>query len=114
MTLNKAYKARHELSELGRCGLVSMFAIILRDGSIYFGIVAFANLVNISTFYYPEPFLRGALCTFASGVSVTMVSRLVLNLHRIADTGLYTSHIITCQLEAFVPSVAENLPSGGS
>ncbi|KAE9406242.1 hypothetical protein BT96DRAFT_972023 [Gymnopus androsaceus JB14] len=51
MTLNKAYKARHELSELGRCGLVSMFAIILRDGSIYFGIVAFANLVNISTFY---------------------------------------------------------------
>jgi len=62
MTLHKAYKARYELRLEG----LSMVAIILRDGSIYFGVMAFANLINISTFYYPDPFLRGALCTFAS------------------------------------------------
>lgn len=27
------------------------------------------------------------------------MSRLMLNLHQIADAGLYTSHMITCQLE---------------
>ncbi|KAE9406238.1 hypothetical protein BT96DRAFT_1015011 [Gymnopus androsaceus JB14] len=94
MTLHKAYKARHELQLEG----LSLVAIILRDGSIYFGVMAFANLINISTYYYPDPFLRGALCTFASGMSVTMLSRLMLNLHRIADSGIFTSHITTCQL----------------
>ncbi|KAJ3907297.1 hypothetical protein F5879DRAFT_548402 [Lentinula edodes] len=64
MTLHKAYKTRYELrQERLRIPLV---VIILRDGSIYFGVMALANLINISTFYYPDPFLRGALCTFAS------------------------------------------------
>ncbi|KAJ3745701.1 hypothetical protein DFH05DRAFT_1523972 [Lentinula detonsa] len=104
MTLHKAYKTRHELrQERLRIPLV---VIILRDGSIYFGVMALANLVNISTFYYPDPFLRGALCTFASSMSVTMMSRLMINLHKIAETGLYTSHITTCQLGTYSVFVA--------
>ncbi|GAW07861.1 hypothetical protein LENED_009881 [Lentinula edodes] len=106
MTLHKAYKTRYELrQERLRIPLV---VIILRDGSIYFGVMALANLINISTFYYPDvrlayilelqrylaeakyaqPFLRGALCTFASSMSVTIMSRLMLNLHQISETGL--------------------------
>jgi len=103
MTLTKAYKTRNEL----RLDELSLADIVLRDGSIYFGVMAVSNLINISTFYYPDPFLRGALCTFASCMSVTMMSRLMLNLHRIADSGLFTSHITTCQLgthSAFVPT----------
>ncbi|KAJ3985970.1 hypothetical protein F5890DRAFT_1067195 [Lentinula detonsa] len=69
-------------------------------------VMALANLVNISTFYYPDPFLRGALCTFASSMSVTMMSRLMINLHKIAETGLYTSHITTCQLGTYSVFVA--------
>ncbi|KAJ3714561.1 hypothetical protein DFJ43DRAFT_880065 [Lentinula guzmanii] len=104
MTLHKAYKTRHELrQERLRIPLV---VIILRDGSIYFGVMALANLVNISTFYYPDPFLRGALCTFASSMSVTMMSRLMINLHKIAETGLYTSHITTCQLGTYSVFIA--------
>ncbi|KAJ3970990.1 hypothetical protein EV361DRAFT_913470 [Lentinula raphanica] len=104
MTLHKAYKTRHDLrQERLRIPLV---VIILRDGSIYFGVMALANLINISTFYYPDPFLRGALCTFASSMSVTMMSRLMLNLHKIAETGLYTSHITTCQLGTYSVFVA--------
>ncbi|KAJ3709678.1 hypothetical protein C8R42DRAFT_413207 [Lentinula raphanica] len=49
MTLHKAYKTRHDLrQERLRIPLV---VIILRDGSIYFGVMALANLINISTFY---------------------------------------------------------------
>ncbi|KAF9077915.1 hypothetical protein BDP27DRAFT_1441256 [Rhodocollybia butyracea] len=124
MTLRKAQKTRHEL-HLERRG-ISLITIILRDGSMYFGVMAFANLINISTFYYPdvrapEPhtnlhgtrtnpaqqqFLRGAMSTFASATSVTMMSRLMLNLHQIASSGLYTSHITTCQIGAYSTFVA--------
>ncbi|KAJ3992087.1 hypothetical protein F5050DRAFT_1811852 [Lentinula boryana] len=128
MTLHKAYKTRHELrQERLRIPLVviilrdgmeysesiliviakaSNLLLFLRVGSIYFGVMALANLVNISTFYYPDPFLRGALCTFASSMSVTMMSRLMINLHKIAETGLYTSHITTCQLGTYSVFVA--------
>ncbi|KAJ3928861.1 MAG: hypothetical protein NXY57DRAFT_901213, partial [Lentinula lateritia] len=115
MTLHKAYKTRYELrQERLRIPLV---VIILRDGSV----MALANLINISTFYvrdqnslslqsfltgYCIPFLRGALCTFASSMSVTIMSRLMLNLHQISETGLYTSHITTCQLGTYSAFVA--------
>ncbi|KAJ4479609.1 hypothetical protein C8J55DRAFT_429355 [Lentinula edodes] len=100
MTLHKAYKTRYELrQERLRIPLV---VIILRDGSV----MALANLINISTFYYAQPFLRGALCTFASSMSVTIMSRLMLNLHQISETGLYTSHITTCQLGTYSAFVA--------
>ncbi|KIK61902.1 hypothetical protein GYMLUDRAFT_243067 [Collybiopsis luxurians FD-317 M1] len=47
MTLYRAYKTRHILRELR----VSLLVIILRDGSLYFGMMAFVNAINISTFY---------------------------------------------------------------
>ncbi|KAJ3895201.1 hypothetical protein GG344DRAFT_62327 [Lentinula edodes] len=91
MTLHKAYKTRYELrQERLRIPLV---VIILRDGSIYFGI-----LIYLAEAKYAQPFLRGALCTFAS--------RLMLNLHEISETGLYTSHITTCQLGTYSAFVA--------
>ncbi|KAJ6624751.1 hypothetical protein B0H10DRAFT_2005981 [Mycena sp. CBHHK59/15] len=39
------------------------------------------------------PFVKGGLSTFATSVSVTMTSRLMLNLHAFADRGLYTEAI---------------------
>ncbi|KIK54771.1 hypothetical protein GYMLUDRAFT_48469 [Collybiopsis luxurians FD-317 M1] len=99
MTLHRAYQTRHELRIIRRLR-VSLVVIILRDGSLYFAGMAIANAINISTFYYPLPYLRGSLTTFASSISVTMMSRLIFNLHKIANSGLYTSHITTVQLQA--------------
>ncbi|KIK61907.1 hypothetical protein GYMLUDRAFT_42328 [Collybiopsis luxurians FD-317 M1] len=97
MMLYRAYRTRHELRILRQLR-VSLFVIVVRDGSLYFGIMALANALNISTFYYPLPYVRASLSTFASGISITMMSRLFFNLHQIAESGLYTSHIMTVQL----------------
>ncbi|KAF8189438.1 hypothetical protein K438DRAFT_1935974 [Mycena galopus ATCC 62051] len=57
-------------------------ALVLQDGALYFGAIAFANLCNILTFYFAGPILGGSLSTFASSLSVVMMARLILNLHR--------------------------------
>ncbi|ETW76064.1 hypothetical protein HETIRDRAFT_119296 [Heterobasidion irregulare TC 32-1] len=48
------------------------------SGAMYFCAMGLAELANIFTFYDP---LRGTLSTFATCISVTMMSRLILNLH---------------------------------
>ncbi|KIK54639.1 hypothetical protein GYMLUDRAFT_249356 [Collybiopsis luxurians FD-317 M1] len=50
MILYRAYKTRHELQFL-RQTKISLLVIVLRDGTVYFGMMAFANAINISTFY---------------------------------------------------------------
>ncbi|KAI0937555.1 hypothetical protein AcW1_001597 [Taiwanofungus camphoratus] len=52
---------------------------------MYFAVMASVNLANTLTFYVLQPLLRGVLSTLASSVSVTMMSRLMLNLHEIAS-----------------------------
>ncbi|KIK61906.1 hypothetical protein GYMLUDRAFT_243071 [Collybiopsis luxurians FD-317 M1] len=73
---------------------IPLMIIILPDGSAYFSVMTFANAINISLFYSPVPSVRASLTT----ISVTMMSRLIFNLHKIADSGLHTSHIATLQL----------------
>ncbi|KAJ6622843.1 hypothetical protein B0H10DRAFT_2013005 [Mycena sp. CBHHK59/15] len=67
--------------------------LMLRDGALYFVAMALANLSNIISFYIGGPFVKGGLSTFATSVSVTMTSRLMVNLHAFADRGLYTEAI---------------------
>ncbi|KAF7368466.1 hypothetical protein MVEN_00169800 [Mycena venus] len=66
--------------------------VVVRDGAMYFGLMALSNLANIATYYLVEywPFLPGALATFANCMSVTMISRLILNLHEHAHDGILT------------------------
>ncbi|KAJ6613161.1 hypothetical protein B0H10DRAFT_2222475 [Mycena sp. CBHHK59/15] len=90
----------------GRDAHMPLHMLILRDGAMYFAGMALANLCNIITFYVrtppssalpsnqttnnPQmagPILRGSLSTFASCVSVTMMARLMLNLHAEAEAG---------------------------
>jgi len=70
---------------------IPITALILRDGAMYFAMMALVNLSNIITFYVGDPFFKGCLSGFASSVSVTMMSRLMLNLHEVADVGLYST-----------------------
>ncbi|KAI9459159.1 hypothetical protein BJY52DRAFT_384051 [Lactarius psammicola] len=66
---------------LSGMGLLDVF---LRDGALYFAVMALANLANIFTFYFSRPALKGFLSTPASCVSVTLCSRLVLHLYEVA------------------------------
>ncbi|KAJ3983793.1 hypothetical protein F5890DRAFT_1520963 [Lentinula detonsa] len=87
-TLYQTHKSRHTMGMSLHIPLVSL---MLRDGAIYFAVMALANLSNILTFYLAAPFLRGSLSTFSSCISVTMMSRLMLNLHGSARTGIFTT-----------------------
>ncbi|KAJ7624870.1 hypothetical protein FB45DRAFT_1030991 [Roridomyces roridus] len=70
---------------------MNLHRLIVRDGALYFGIIALANLVNIMTYYVDSQSIRPAsLTTFANCMSATMTSRLLLNLHEEADTGVLT------------------------
>ncbi|KAF8997738.1 hypothetical protein BDQ17DRAFT_1411320 [Cyathus striatus] len=77
---------------------IPLLSLVLRDGKVFYimltifdSAIALANLSNILTFYLCGPFLRGALSTFASSISVTMMSRIMLNLHQNADVGIYSN-----------------------
>jgi len=93
LTIAKTWNGRHEHG-ITRIS-VPIIRLIFRDGSIYFAVMALANLSNILTFYLGSPFIRGGLSTFASSISVTMMSRLMLNLHQSADIGIYSTGIYT-------------------
>ncbi|KAF5324107.1 hypothetical protein D9619_011386 [Psilocybe cf. subviscida] len=82
LTIFKTWTARHDhsITEIS----IPLITLLLRDGSIYFAVMAFCNLANILTFYFAEasayrfpvvdlennvifqPFMRGGLSTFAS------------------------------------------------
>jgi len=90
LTLHKTYKMRprHDFTPLRRINIVSL---VLRDGAVYYAVMVLANLANILTFYLTGPLLKGCLSSFASCISVTMMSRLMLNLHSTRTTGILST-----------------------
>ncbi|KAK6984076.1 hypothetical protein R3P38DRAFT_3109007 [Favolaschia claudopus] len=65
----------------------NLHVLVVRDGAI----MALANLANIATYYLVDywPLIPGALATFANCISITMISRLILNLLEQADEGIF-------------------------
>ncbi|KAK0454091.1 uncharacterized protein EV420DRAFT_1765901 [Desarmillaria tabescens] len=101
LTFYTAYKNRTEN--------IPLLYLVFRDGVIYYAAMALATLSNVLTFYLAgvalllccitpmltlliKLFLRGGLSSFASSVSVTLMSRLVLNLHQTTDTGVVSDN----------------------
>ncbi|KAF9252457.1 hypothetical protein L218DRAFT_711440 [Marasmius fiardii PR-910] len=98
LTIYKTWRERPR----GRIGVsdgrmyMPLLTLVLRDGAVYYAVMALANFVNIMTFYFAGPFLRGSLSTFSSCIAATMMSRLMLNLHRSApDEGIMSTVSIT-------------------
>ncbi|KAH9924195.1 uncharacterized protein B0H18DRAFT_1012769 [Fomitopsis serialis] len=91
LTMYKTWKTR--LLHSSRTDKLDLLSLISRDGAMYFAVMASVNLANTLTFYLLQPLLRGVLSTFASSVSVTMMSRLMLNLHESA--GIRSTPTIT-------------------
>lgn len=65
--------------------------VIFQDGAMYFGAMALISIPNILTYYSDSVAIRGSLCTFTSCISVTLISRLMLNLHKTIDTGIFST-----------------------
>ncbi|KAJ4494517.1 hypothetical protein C8J55DRAFT_414911, partial [Lentinula edodes] len=86
-TLYQTYKSRHTMGMSLHIPLVSL---MLRDGVSYHA-VRLQSLIKLLMIYVLQPFLRGSLSTFASCMSVTMMSRLMLNLHSSARIGIFST-----------------------
>ncbi|EKM56620.1 uncharacterized protein PHACADRAFT_253831 [Phanerochaete carnosa HHB-10118-sp] len=89
LTILKTYKERFRYAAVARGN--DLLSLIVRDGAIYFAIMACAQCANSLTYYFCPPALIGTLCTFASAISVSMMSRLMLNLRRTAPSGHATT-----------------------
>jgi len=109
MTVLKAYQIHHEM-KASNSGM-PLFSMLIRDGTIYFFFMALANFVNIIMFYSSGPFEKGSLAPFASCLSVTLMSRLMLNLHEAANGGLYISYADTLSLEVWRAQRADTVIS---
>ncbi|KAJ7080172.1 hypothetical protein B0H15DRAFT_487585 [Mycena belliarum] len=72
---------------------------MLTDGAMYFGIIVVTNLANLTTFYLGDVLLSGFLSWFTTSLSVTLLSRLMLNLHEAAQLGTGSTEPDTIDLE---------------
>ncbi|KAF8139244.1 hypothetical protein K438DRAFT_1805207 [Mycena galopus ATCC 62051] len=59
---------------------IGLATVLLRDGSLYFGVMLLSNLSNIATFLLGTPYTRGIATTFTNTISSVMITRLMLNL----------------------------------
>ncbi|KAL4246339.1 hypothetical protein ABKN59_009105 [Abortiporus biennis] len=86
LTIMKTYQERRTCHSaiLGRMG--SLIDLIYKDGAIYFGIMASVNIANTITFYTLPPALQACLSRLASSISVSLITRLILNLRKQAFT----------------------------
>ncbi|KAJ7501238.1 hypothetical protein B0H11DRAFT_2189146 [Mycena galericulata] len=78
---------RHAVTYHRTVGLISgsLFPIMVRDGASYFGVLCVVNVANIVMLYSGDIITADSLVWFASAISVTMISRLMLNLHDAAN-----------------------------
>lgn len=94
LTLSRIFKIRGMLRSpyliMSRKNTVD---IIFQDGAMYFGAMTLSNIPNIVMFYCGSGINKFSLATFTSCMSVTLVSRLTLNLHKSIDTGIFTTPI---------------------
>ncbi|KAF8874534.1 hypothetical protein BD779DRAFT_250683 [Infundibulicybe gibba] len=64
LTLIKTWRAAWNIDI--RKQRLPVITLLLRDGAIYFAVMALSNLANILTFYFCGPFLRGGLSAFST------------------------------------------------
>ncbi|KAG2097005.1 uncharacterized protein F5147DRAFT_715690 [Suillus discolor] len=79
-------------------GLLRLFAFsreniidtMFHDGVMFFGAMTLTNIPNILSYYSGSVGLRGSFCTFTGCISVTLICRLMLDLHQTFDAGIFS------------------------
>jgi len=89
LTVYQTCKSRG-LSRLRLVTRRNILDVMFHDGVMYFGAMTLCNIPNIVMYYYGPAVIRGnvGLSIFTSCMSVTLISRLMLNLHKSADSGI--------------------------
>ncbi|KAG2151162.1 uncharacterized protein EDB93DRAFT_297523 [Suillus bovinus] len=90
LTVFRTWKTRG----LPRFSLISrkdILDVIFHDGVIYFAGMALVNLPNTLTYFSGPDIIIGNLNAFTTCISVTLISRLMLNLHKCIDTGILST-----------------------
>ncbi|KAJ7018177.1 hypothetical protein C8F04DRAFT_1405097 [Mycena alexandri] len=88
LTLYRAYADRSTASVIPR----SLVQCMMLDGTMYFGIIVVAHVGDVLTIYLGDEIISGILSWWTTSLSVTLISRLNLNLHRVASRNLGTLH----------------------
>ncbi|KAJ6468128.1 hypothetical protein C8R47DRAFT_1200993 [Mycena vitilis] len=73
LTLYKVFSRR-------RPNGTDLLTVLLRDGSVYFGVMVMSNVSNILTFVLGTSYTRGIATTFTNIISSIMITRLMLNI----------------------------------
>ncbi|KAJ7624336.1 hypothetical protein DFH06DRAFT_755755 [Mycena polygramma] len=73
LTLYKVFSRRRPNS-------TDLLTVLLRDGSVYFGVMVMSNVSNILTFVLGTSYTRGIATTFTNIISSIMITRLMLNI----------------------------------
>ncbi|KAJ7734026.1 hypothetical protein DFH07DRAFT_130697 [Mycena maculata] len=89
----------------------SLWTVMIRDGAMYFGMISLANLANILVFYLGDSNTAGGLSWCTSAISVTMMVRLMLNLHQAAAPDEGSTH--TTNLESIRFAYSRTMPEDG-
>ncbi|KAJ7149553.1 hypothetical protein C8R46DRAFT_1358649 [Mycena filopes] len=76
LTVWRAYTDRSAASMIKG----SLIQRMMRDGAMYFGIIVLANVADVLTIYLGDDIISGILSWWTTSLSVTLVSRLNLNL----------------------------------
>ncbi|KAG2138508.1 hypothetical protein DEU56DRAFT_944941 [Suillus clintonianus] len=94
LTVHRTSKTRGLLRlRLATAGKRNVLDIMFHDGALYFGAMTLCNIPNILMYYSGSGVIRGSLglTTFTSCISVTLISRLMLNLHKSIDSGILST-----------------------
>ncbi|KAH8810473.1 hypothetical protein DL96DRAFT_1627287 [Flagelloscypha sp. PMI_526] len=82
LTVVKSYQGMNKSGGVGMKSQMPLLNVMVRDGTLYFLAITLANAANVGSFYLGSSRMRGSLSTFASSISVSLASRIILNLHK--------------------------------
>ncbi|KAI0340397.1 hypothetical protein BDW22DRAFT_1430992 [Trametopsis cervina] len=84
----------YKVVSTGRMGQRSLFDVIIRDGAMYFGMIAAFNVCTILTLVLGRPLIRAMTSTLTNVISTSLISRLMFN---IRDPNLTGRRLTTSQ-----------------
>ncbi|KAG1809957.1 uncharacterized protein HD556DRAFT_1316932 [Suillus plorans] len=91
LTVTRALKIRGLLRLSLTKSRRNIIAVMFQDGVMFFGVMTLFEIPNILTYYHGSDIVRGSLRTFTNCMSVTLISRLMLNLHKSVDAGILSA-----------------------
>jgi len=77
-----------------RAGGHGIVKTLVRDGVLYYLVMAAAHLSNILTYLLGDPLIKGVVTTLANNISITMISRIMINLRAHTNHNYSDFHIL--------------------